>query len=146
MIIFLSLQAFLFLISFPMGPSGETYSFWIIAGINATIVNPISTISIAAAVMLQARTTWMASGPGALSRMSLSLQVVTFMALSILWPMRLKLPPGLGEVGTEPGLLTEWYAYVGWACVNSVVVALGQAVVLCASIRSGGDESDLRAR
>ena len=68
MMIFLSLQAFLFLISFPMGPSGETYSFWIIAGINATVVNPISTISIAAAVMLQARTTWMASGPGALSR------------------------------------------------------------------------------
>ena len=51
-----------------MGPGGETYAFWIIAGINATVVNPISTISIAAAVMLQARSTWMASGPGALSR------------------------------------------------------------------------------
>jgi hypothetical protein len=145
MMILLSLQAFLVLISFPLGPGGDTYSFFMIACLNATAVNPITTISMAAAFLLQARTTWMASGPKALSRTSLALQVATFAALSIFWPMRLKLPPGLGKISTRPGLLTEWYAYVGWACVNSVVVALGQAVVFCASVRSG-DESDLRMR
>ena len=69
-IIFLSLQVLLFLVSFPMGPGGEIYSFRIIAGINnATVARiPISTILIAAAFILQARSTWMASGPGALSR------------------------------------------------------------------------------
>ena len=34
------------------------------------------------------------------------------------------------RAGTTPVVLTQWYPWVGWACVNNAVVAIGQGILL----------------
>lgn len=136
-VVLLMLHAFLFLLSIPVGGRHQDTIFIIICNLNAGIANPIITIAAAVAYMLQAIATNNAQGLGALSNLSLVLQVATFLALAVLWPFRLVLPENLWEVGPQPVLWTQWYPWVGWACVNSAAVAIGQVGVLYVGLGLG---------
>jgi hypothetical protein len=99
---------------------------------------PIATILTVAACALQASrsskfiATSKPSGntsTNALSRKTLVLQMLTFLALAILWPFRFRMPSTLVRPGWE-WLVYEWYPNVGWLCVNNAVIAVGQYGVL----------------
>jgi len=131
-LILLLIHAALFFIYPPIGGSGDDYFFFIIAGFDYWIVNPLTTNSIAIALIHQATMTWSYRGKTALSPAALVLQLVLYLGLAIAWPYRLALPASLWprEGLTLEWICSEWYPVVGWACVNNAVIALGQAVVL----------------
>ena len=137
-LILLILHAILFLFSLRVGGRPQSLVFLSITGINADVANPLTTISTAIAFMHQASTMWMSQGPSVLSKTTLVLQVATFLALAVSWPFRLVLPENLWHLGEQPALLMEWYPWVGWACVNNAVVAIGQATVLYVALRLDG--------
>jgi len=69
--------------------------FVTIMGINKYYINPIITITTSVAFMLQAGTAKETQGPSALNRTTLLLQAVVFLALTVLWPFRFKVPQNL---------------------------------------------------
>jgi len=130
-LILLLLHAMLFFLYPPFGGDANEYAFFLIAGFDYYIVNPLTTISIVIALVNQTRMTWEPQGRPALSPTTLALQAVLYLGLAIAWPYRLVLPPELWswETISFDFIYSEWYPMVGWACVNSAVLALGQAVV-----------------
>jgi len=109
-------------------------AFLVIMSANNYIAIPVSTTATVAAFAYQARHSGGelagsgTSSSNALSTHALALQGIVFLALAILWPFRFRLPRNL-RAG-EWWVVTEWYAQVGWACVNNAIVAVGQFLVL----------------
>jgi len=101
-------------------------------GINQYCINPVITIATVVAFALQAGTARETQGPSALNRTTLLLQAVVFLALAVSWPFRFKVPQNLRS-GGNLWLLEEWYPLVGWTCINSAVIAIGQDIVLYAA-------------
>jgi hypothetical protein len=116
----------------------DNLAFLFMIGFNTAVAMPIATILTVAACALQASrsskfiATSKSSGntsTNALSRKTLVLQMLTFLALAILWPFRFRMPSTLVRPGWE-WLVYEWYPNVGWLCVNNAVIAVGQYGVL----------------
>lgn len=130
-LILLLLHAMLFFLYPPFGGTADDYAFFLIAGFDYYIVNPLTTLSIAIALTHQANTTWKHQGETALSPTALASQAVLYLGLAISWPYRLALPHNLWswETVSFGWICSEWYPVVGWACVNNAILALGQAVV-----------------
>ena len=109
-------------------------AFLIIMSANNYIAIPISTIDTVAAFVYQTRrsggelTGFGTRSSNAISTHALALQGIIFLALAALWPFRFGLPRNL-RAG-EWWVVTEWYAQVGWVCVNNAIVAVGQFLVL----------------
>lgn len=113
-------------------------SFVVIMSINYACINPLITIATGVAYRLQASATGASQSRTALSRTSLVLQIITFLTLAVLWPVRFRLPQR--RKGTSLWLLFDWYPLVGWSCVNNALIAVGQCIVLHAidgTARSG---------
>ncbi|KAL2276759.1 hypothetical protein FJTKL_00424 [Diaporthe vaccinii] len=102
--------------------------FVIIMGINYACINPLFTVTTGIAYGLQASAAGAAQDRTALSRTTLVLQIIVFLALAVLWPVRLRLPENLKDSGLW--LVYDWYPLVGWPCVNNALVAVGQCIVL----------------
>lgn len=60
----------------------------------------------------------------------LALQAVVFSLIGVSWGFRLTLPPEDGEKVGVLGRVWRWYALVGWAVVDDIIFACGQAAVL----------------
>ncbi|KAF4633686.1 hypothetical protein G7Y89_g4418 [Cudoniella acicularis] len=108
--------------------------FNIIRNINAGIVNPLFALITAFAFFFQVKVTPPVGQPNVWSNWTLGLQSFTFLLLAILWPFRLILPPNMWQLGSKPAILMAWYPWVGWACVNNAILAIGQGIMLCISI------------
>lgn len=102
--------------------------FVVIMSINYACMNPLITIATGVAYWLQASATGASPNQTALSRTTLVLQIVTFSALAVLWPVRFRLPQKLK--GSPQWLVFAWYPLVGWPCVNNALIAVGQCIVL----------------
>lgn len=112
--------------------------FVTIMGINYAIINPLFTIATGVACGLQASAAGATQGRTALSRTTLVPQIILYLALAVLWPVRFRLPQNLKE--SELWLVYDWYPLVGWPCVNNALIAAGQCIVLHAvggTARSG---------
>ncbi|KAJ6783247.1 hypothetical protein PWT90_07493 [Aphanocladium album] len=131
------LHVVLFLLSIPIGGRPEDIIFNIIRNINAGIINPLFTFIAAVAVVIQARA--MPDQLMGCSHRTLGAQSLTYLILAISWPFRLILPPNMWELGPQPALLYGWYPWVGWACVNNAILAVGQGVMLFLSINRVAD-------
>lgn len=105
--------------------------FVVIMSINYACINPLVTIATGVAYGLQASATESTQGRTALSRRTLVLQIVTFSALAVTWPIRFKMPQNLKS--SSLWLVFDWYPLVGWACVNNAIIAVGQCFVLHAA-------------
>lgn len=96
-------------------------------GINYACINPLFTVATAVAYGLQASAAGETHGRTALSRTTLVLQIIVFLALAVVWPFRFSLPENLkGNLW----VVYDWYPLVGWAGVNNALVAAGQGIVL----------------
>lgn len=126
----LILHALLFILSVVAGGRPQDVVFNIIRNINAGIVNPLFTLIAAVSFFFQARVMPPAGQPNALSKWTLSLHFFIFLILAICWPFRLILPPNMWKLGGKPAILLEWYPWVGWACVNNAIMAIGQGIML----------------
>lgn len=135
----------LFILSIPVGGRSEDVIFNIIRNINAGIINPLFTLMAVVAFFLQARVMPPAGQPNALSKWTLDLHFLTFLLLAISWPFRLILPPNMWELGSQPALLLEWYPWVGWACVNNAILAIGQGIILLLLISREGFSGKVRS-
>lgn len=137
------LHLLLFKFALIAGGRPEDLVFNVIRNINAVIANYLFTFIAAVGFFFQARVIMQvpAGGqgqqPNALSKWTLGLQFFTFLLLAISWPFRLILPPNMWELGMKPALLLEWYPWVGWACVNNAIMAIGQGIMLFLFIRRG---------
>lgn len=101
--------------------------------INYAFINPLFTIATGVAYGLQASATGAPQDRTALSRMTIVLQIIVFLALAVLWPVRLRLPQNRKSDDDLPvWLVYGWYPLVGWPCVNSALIAVGQCIVLYA--------------
>jgi hypothetical protein len=105
--------------------------FVTIMGINQYCINPVITITIIFAFVLQAQTASQIQGPSTLDLITLVLQIFIFLALAVSWPLRFRVPQNL-YLRADVWWLEAWYPLVGWACVNSAIVAVGQSIVLYA--------------
>jgi hypothetical protein len=114
---------------------------------NTAIAMPIATILTTVACALQASRSSKFNAASkfsannsmnALSRRTLVLQMLTFLALAILWPFRFRMPSKLVRPEWE-WMVYEWYPNVGWTCVNNAVITVGQYAVLY--VLAGGDAS-----
>jgi hypothetical protein len=123
----------------------DNLAFLIIMGFNTAVANPVATILTVIACAFQASRSskFIATSKSsendstnALSRKTAVLQMLTFLALAILWPFRVRMPSKLVRPGWE-WIVYEWYPNVGWPCVNNAVIAVGQYVVLY--ILAGGN-------
>jgi len=131
----------LFILSVVAGGRPQDVSFNIIRNINAAIINPVFTLITAVAFFFQASVMPSIGQPNALSKWTLGLHSITFFLLAICWPFRLKLPPNMWKLGSQPAILLEWYPWVGWACVNNAILAFGQGTMLLLYIRRAGVDS-----
>lgn len=134
------LHIVLFTLSVPIGGRPQDIVFNIIRNINAAVINPLFTLIAAVSIFIQARA--MPAMPDQLmgwSQWTLGLQSLTYLILAISWPFRLILPPNMWQLGSKPALLLEWYPWVGWACVNNAILAIGQGMILFLSISRVAD-------
>jgi hypothetical protein len=122
----------LLILSVAIGGRPQDVVFNIIRNINAAVMNPLFTLMAAVTVYTQARS--MPDQPMGWSQWALGLQSFTYLLLAISWPFRLILPPNMWQLGSKPALLLEWYPWVGWACVNNTILAIGQGIILFLSI------------
>lgn len=113
-------------------------------GINYAFINPLFTIATGVAFGLQASATGATQNRTALSRMTLVLQIIVFLALAVLWPVRFRLPEYLK--GPSSWVVLDWYPLVGWACVNNALIAVGQCIVLHAADGTARSEAQLMSR
>ncbi|TQV90106.1 hypothetical protein IF1G_11215 [Cordyceps javanica] len=131
------LHAVLFLLSIPIGGRAEDIVFNIIRNINAVFINPLFTLIATIAVFTQVRA--MPNQLMGCSHWTLGAQSFTYLILAISWPFRLILPPNMWGPGSKPDQLLQWYRWVGWACVNNAILAIGQGVMLFLSISRVAD-------
>lgn len=103
--------------------------FVVIMSINYACINPLITVATGVAYWIQASAAGASQNRTALSRMTLVLQIITFSALAVLWPVRFKLPQKL-KGSSSLWLVSDWYPLVGWPCVNNALIAVGQCIVL----------------
>lgn len=123
-------HATLFMFSLLVEGRGDDIIFFIVNAFNAYFANTLTTISIGIAFLHQASFGQVTKEPRTLSKRSIMLHGVLYLALAISWPFRLKLPSNLWSHGHQWPLVTEWYPWVGWPCVKSTVMATGQALVM----------------
>lgn len=102
--------------------------FVVIMSINYAAINPLITLATGVASGFQATVTGDSQRPNALSRTSLVLQMIIFLALAVLWPIRFSV--SLYTRDPSMWLLSDWYPFVGWACVNNALIAVGSCFVL----------------
>lgn len=126
----LILHVLLFILSVAAEGRPEDVVFNIIRNINAAVINPLFALMTIVAFFYQARVVPSAGQPNALSNRTLGLHFFTFLLLAISWPFRLILPPNMWQLGSKPAILLEWYPWVGWACVNNAIFAIGQGMIL----------------
>lgn len=138
------LHVLLFSLSVMAGGRADDVVFNIIRNINAGIINPFFTLIAAVAFFFQARVMTAVGQPNALSKWTLGLHFLTFLLLATSWPFRLILPPNMWQLGAKPAILLEWYPWVGWACVNNAVLAIGQGTMMLLYIRSMTFDGDVR--
>lgn len=123
-------------------------SFNIICGMIFFVVNPLLLLALLLSFLLQARAT-LDDGTGSLSNQTVLFQGMVFAGLAVTWPFRLILPQNMWEVRPlNPVVLTTWYPWVGWACVNSAVVAIGSVIFLFIASKSdvqSGSAAERRA-
>ncbi|RFU26465.1 hypothetical protein B7463_g9859, partial [Scytalidium lignicola] len=131
------LHIVLFTLSVAIGGRPQDIVFNIIRNINAAVINPLFTLIAAVTVFIQARA--MPDQLMGWSQWTLGLQSFTYLILAISWPFRLILPPNMWQLGSKPALLLEWYPWVGWACVNNAILAIGQGMILFLSISRVAD-------
>jgi ABC-type dipeptide/oligopeptide/nickel transport system permease subunit len=116
-------------------------AFLFIMGANNAIVLPFFTIATLVAFAYQihsssrdrklARSSEASGLPdfrSALSTRALALQSLVFLALAVLWPFRFGYPRD--QLYGDWWVVTVWYAQVGWPCVNNLIIAAGQFVLL----------------
>ena len=135
----------LFILAIVAGGRPQDLVFNIIRNLNAKIANPIFTLLATVAFFFQASITWPARDLGVLSKGTLSLQCIIYLLLAVSWPFRLILPPNMWLLGSKPTLLMEWYPWVGWACVNNTIIAIGQGALLFAISQVGDGRARLAA-
>lgn len=112
--------------------------FVVIMSINNVCINPLITIATGVAYGLQASAAGATQNRTALSRTTLVLQIIVFLALAVLWPFRFRFTQYRRY--SSPWLVVDWYPLVGWPCVNNALIAVGQCIVLYAvdgTARSG---------
>ncbi|KAH8726132.1 hypothetical protein GQ44DRAFT_680393 [Phaeosphaeriaceae sp. PMI808] len=114
--------------------------FVTIMGINQYCTNPLITIATGVASALQASTASRTQGSSALDQSTVLLQAVVFLGLAVSWSFRFRVPQNL-YLRVDVWWLGVWYPLVGWTCVNSAVVAVGQGVVMYVTSRA---ESGIR--
>jgi hypothetical protein len=131
------LHIVLLTLSVAIGGRPQDIVFNIIRNINAAVINPLFTLIAAVTVIIQARA--MPDQLMGRSQWTLGLQSFTYLILAISWPFRLILPPNMWQLGSKPALLLEWYPWVGWACVNNAILAIGQGMILFLSISRVAD-------
>jgi len=118
--------------------------FVMIMTVQQIIFNPIITIATSIAFALQIRMMRTSQDPSALSCAALLLPCGLFLALAVSWPFRFRVPRNLRrERGDFWWPLTEWYPQVGWTCINSGVVAIGYAILLCVFTSTTGSGAEL---
>ena len=120
----------LFILSVVAGGRPQDVVFNIIRNINAAVINPLFTLMAVVAFFHQARVVPSAVHPNALSHWTLRLHFFTFLVFAISWLFRLILLPNMWQLGSKPAILLEWYPWVGWACVNNAIFAIGQGMIL----------------
>lgn len=120
----------------PKGPVDDL-AFNLMRNLHAVIANYVFTFLLTMSFLFQVHIMPSYGQTNALSKWTLALQSFTFLLLAISWPFRLILPPNMWEHGLKPAVLMEWYPWVGWACVNSAIMAIGQGVLLFISSRGG---------
>lgn len=123
-------HAMLFLFSQLVEGRGDDIIFFIVSDCNAYFANTLTAISIGIAFFHEASFSQDMKEPSMLSKRSIMLHGVLYLALAISWPFRLKLPSNLWSHGDQWPLVTEWYPWVGWPCVNSTAMAPGQAFMM----------------
>ncbi|KAI9826471.1 MAG: hypothetical protein M1819_007364 [Sarea resinae] len=139
------LHVLLFILSVAAGGRPQDVIFNIIRNINADIINPLFTLIAAVAFFFQARVMPPVGQPNGLSKWTLGLHFFTFLLLAISWPFRLILPPNMWKLGSKPAILLEWYPWVGWACVNNAILAIGQGIMLLLYISRAGCDGTIRS-
>lgn len=139
------LHVLLIIFSVFSGGRPDDVFFNIIRNINAAIINPLFTLTVFIAFIFQARVIPPAGQPNVLSKWTLGLQFITFLLLAISWPFRLILPPNMWELGSKPSILLEWYPWVGWACINSGILSIGQGIMLLRYISRAGLDGSIRS-
>jgi hypothetical protein len=138
----LILHVLLFVFSIFLGGRQLDIVFNIIRNINAGVINPLFTL-IAAVSFFQACVMLPVGEPNVSSKWTLGLQCFTFLLLAISWPFRLILPPNMWELGAKPAILLEWFPWVGWACVNNAILAIGQGIMLLLLISRKRSDSEI---
>ncbi|TAQ89235.1 hypothetical protein B7494_g2442 [Chlorociboria aeruginascens] len=138
------LHVLLFIFSVVAGGRPQDVFFNIIRNINAAIINPLFTLIAAVAFFFQARVTPPAGQSNALSKWTLGLHFLIFLLLAISWPFRLILPPNMWKLGSKPAILLQWYPWVGWACVNNAILAIGQGIMLLLYLSRAEFEGKIR--
>ena len=133
------LHVSLFFLSLAAGGRPQDLIYNVVRNINACIINPIFSASTVVAFLLQARINgrFTAEQPHALNKWTLGLQSIVYLLLAISWPFRLKVSPNMRQAGPKPFLLMTWYPWVGWACINNAVLAIGQGLMLLSLSRVG---------
>jgi hypothetical protein len=97
---------------------------------HSILINPIVTALAFAALFPQLRELRSRpTDPGALSVEGLAVQAAVFFVVALCWPLRLRLPWGVG--------LVTWYQLVGWAAIDNAVFAFVQAVLWTFARRRG---------
>lgn len=124
----------LFIYTIPSGDSTDDIVLIITVNINMMVVNLLTSAATALAYICQTYTTVRRNDTGALSTTTLGLHVTVSAALAATWPFRLVLDEDLWP---PEGWVWTWYRWVGWACVNSAIAAMGQAIVLSAALGVG---------
>lgn len=147
----LTIHAFLFALAVYISPypyEQLDIAFNVTCGMIFFVVNPLLLLALLLSFLLQARAT-LNDGTDSLSKEAVLLQGIMFAGLAVTWPFRLILPQNMWEVRpADPVVLTTWYPWVGWACVNSAVVAVGSAMLLFIASKSNvqpGNTAERRA-
>lgn len=104
-------------------------AYLVIMSANACVAVPASTVAIAIAMHCQSNAA-STSNRRIISHTTLVTRCVVFLALAALWPFRLTLSRNVSRGKGIWWSLTECYPYVGWAGVNSGLLAIGSYLTL----------------
>lgn len=119
----------------PERQEDRKWTLAIFFGIHSLLFNWIITALTGLAIYYQMKETASQPDHTALSRVGLLIQAVVFLIVALSWIGRVRFPY---EAFSERfwGLLPTWYELVGWAVIDTVIFALGQAFLLWKMIQS----------
>jgi hypothetical protein len=106
--------------------------FWaaIFSGVHFIYIHPVLTALGVLGIFCQAREILVAPLPNALSLQGLAMQAIVFMLISVTWIPSLPFPYQKLDGHYDWNTFTFWYGMVGFIIVDSLVFAVGQAVLL----------------